>query len=159
MSETRTILDTRNEQQQITKTTRIEVIETEHGDQLLKDGYGIGGDSEDIYANYVKVLLRNDLSGKSIAIIGGGSLILPRLLRPYNITKCDVFELEPEILAWAKRKHGPFGQRFNFIVGDYKTTLVDLYDLIVFDASDVLDEVLLNNKLNPGGKLVVTGAD
>jgi hypothetical protein len=61
--------------------------------------------------------------GNKVAVIGGGFCVLPRLLLDCQV---DVYETIQELAQYV-----PPGA--NFIVGDWSTTLVDAYNVIVYD--------------------------
>ena len=78
----------------------------------------------------------------SIALIGGGTFILPRLLGHLNPV---VFELRSLLV----KEFCPKGVRC--IVGDYRATLTGTYDVIVYDLGGDVPRENLATHLNPGG--------
>ena len=84
------------------------------------------------------------IAGKSIAWIGGGFCIGPRL---FVGAKSTVYEIEPDL-----REFCPEG--VEFIPGDDRDTLTGTYDVIVYDlGGDVPRETLLKH-LKPGGVIL-----
>lgn len=80
--------------------------------------------------------------GCSVAIIGGGFGILPRLLwKDYTIT---VHEIEPRLDRFTPNW-------CNFIPGDWRATITGTYDVIVYDLGGDVPREELQPHLNPGG--------
>lgn len=89
----------------------------------------------------------------SIAFIGGGFCVLPGWVSLRRWATIDVYEIEQDIIDW-NNTNNPLAGQFNFIVGDYLTTLTGTYEVIVYDLVDPPDEALLNSHLAAGGLLL-----
>ena len=80
--------------------------------------------------------------GCTVAIIGGGLGILPRLLwKDYTIT---VHEIEPRLDRFTPNW-------CTFIPGDWRTTISGTYDVIVYDLGGDVPVEELTPHLAPGG--------
>jgi len=86
------------------------------------------------------------LYGKSVAWIGGGFCIGPRVFAIADCTQ-TVYEIEP-----ALREFCPEG--VEFISGDYRETMRGNYDVIVYDLGGDTPRKFLERHLNPGGKIL-----
>lgn len=84
---------------------------------------------------------------ESVAVIGGGFCILPRLLG--SALDIDIYEIVPEL-----ERFRPWHAAF--IPGDWRDTLRGTYDVIVYDIGDLSreDRERLTSHLNPGGLLL-----
>lgn len=89
------------------------------------------------------VMTIGDLDGKSVAWIGGGLCIGPRMFALARCTQ-DVYEIEPSL-----REFCPDGVAF--AVGDWRNTLTSKYDIIIYDLGDQVPRDILTKHLNPGG--------
>ena len=87
-----------------------------------------------------------DPNGKSVAWIGGGFCIGPRLFATANCRQV-VFEIEPSL-----REFCPEG--VEFIPGDYRETMTGKYDVIIFDLGGDVPRDLLTKHLSDGGKIL-----
>lgn len=83
---------------------------------------------------------------KTVAIIGGGFSIIPRVLRIARHTM-TVYEIEGKLERFCPNYA-------TFIPGDWRTTLTGRYDVIVYDIGDTPDRATLEAHLNPGGLLL-----
>lgn len=111
------------------------------GQSLLAD------DSLDTHARAARFALdAAPLTGKTVAWIGGGFCVGPRL---FAIADCKqtVYELEPRLAEFA-----PEGVRF--IAGDYRDTLSGKYDIIVYDLGGDVPRGLLAQFIAPGGMIL-----
>lgn len=86
------------------------------------------------------------LKGKTVAWIGGGFCIGPRL---FTIADCQqtVYEIEPTLAEFC-----PKG--ITFVVGDYQDTLKGQFDVIVYDWNWDIPYDHLSKHLNPGGVIL-----
>jgi spermidine synthase len=88
-----------------------------------------------------------------VAVVGGGLCVLPRVLALRAWGALDVYELEPALVRWVQ-EWLPVSRRWRFVVGDYRETLVDRYDLIVYDLAEPMDARRLSEHLAPGGAII-----
>jgi hypothetical protein len=97
------------------------------------------------YASLVTWALRvAPITGKSIAWIGGGFAVGPRL---FTDAKNDVYEIEPGMQQFCPKEA-------TFILGDYQDTLRGTYDVIIYDLGGDTPEEFLSRHLNPGGVIL-----
>ena len=109
---------------------------------------GIAAEEPSEYAFLVACALDcAPINGKSIAWIGGGFHVGPRL---FVGAKSTVYEIEPDF-----REFCPEG--VEFIPGDWRDTITGTYDVIVYDlGGDVPRETLMRH-LKPGGVILPKG--
>ena len=114
--------------------------------EVFKDGFVICDDSSetvDRVTGYLSV--PSNLYEKSVAWIGGGLCVGPKLFASYYC-KQTIFEIEPEMEEFC-----PEGAKF--VAGDWRETFHGSYDVIVYDlAGNVPEE--LSKHLNPGGVIL-----
>lgn len=117
---------------------------------ILKDGICLATESPDELARMARIALHIDAmpSNRRITMIGGGTFILPRLLRKRRM---NVFEPERDLVRFCP-------DNALFLHGDYRE-LIAAYppsDVIVFDAipETCYDEMILRAALRPGGILL-----
>ena len=84
------------------------------------------------------------VAGKSIAWIGGGFCVGPRL---FVGAKSTVYEIEPDL-----REFCPGDAEF--MVGDYRETMTGTYDIIIYDLGGDVPRGHLSNHLTPGGVIL-----
>jgi len=89
-----------------------------------------------------------NLEGKSVAWIGGGFCIGPRVFAISGCTQ-DVYEIEPSLSEFCP-------QDVTFIPGDYRDTMRGRYDVIVFDLGGEIPVEFLSRHLKPGGRIIPT---
>ena len=137
------ILDSRN------VTTREELRVERNGD-YWRIWYGNGllaDDSKDTLARSAEFAMEaGPLTGRSIAWIGGGLCVGPRL---FAIAECKqvVYEIEP-----ALKEFCPDG--IEFIPGDWWETISGRYDVIVYDLGGPVPRETLALFLAPGGVIL-----
>jgi hypothetical protein len=114
------------------------------GHRMIKRGSAfICNEALEEFGRCAKLLLDLRLPPRSsIAIIGGGFCIMPRLLQGRGLT-ITVFEIEPALARFCP-------DNCTFIPGDYHETLQGRYDGIIYDLPIALDTDL-TPYLNPGG--------
>ena len=132
-------------------TVREEFYVTTHvggGHRLLMWGNAcVSDDGEGTLARCASwAISLGNLQGKTVAWIGGGFCIGPRL---FAIADCKqtVYEIEP-----ALREFCPEG--VEFVAGDYRDTLTGLFDVIVYDLGGEVPRETLSRHINPGGKIL-----
>ena len=122
----------------------------------------------DLYARVILWMVgaRMPITAK-IGTVGAGTCYLQRLLNVRfreeapGANTIDVFEIHQEIADWNIAEWGVNQFGWNFVVGDYLTTLVadaaydGVYDLLIHDAFDTPDRPALEAKLTPTGTLLV----
>jgi len=116
------------------------------GDKLVCD------DGDETYARAAKFAVKaRNLQGKTVAWIGGGFGVGPRVFDVSNCTQ-TIYEIEPALSEF-------FPPRFTFVPGDWHTAITGLFDVIVYDLGLPTPEeiTLLNLHLAANGKLL--GAD
>jgi len=120
----------------------------EPGNQFIKRGgvYLCGDDPDAKVRAFDFAIAAGDLTGKSVAWIGGGMCVGPRLFAVQNCTQ-TVFEIEPALGEFCP-------QGVAFIPGDWHTALTGRFDLIIWDIDDDPPYGLLNPHLNRGGKVI-----
>ena len=129
---------------------RLRVITDQQGFRHVVLGNAtIASDTDDQVAAMARHVVAMPARPNTVAWIGGGLCVGPRIARGKVRDRQDVYELRPQL------------QRFcpnyaTFIVGDWSTTLAGLYDVIVYDLGELSDNdrVLLNQHLAPGGMLL-----
>ena len=130
------------------ETLKVRVIREPNGTRhLLVGNRTEASDSPDQWAAVAKHVAAFPARPETVAWIGGGFCIGPRIARGRVRTRQDVYELRP-LLA----KYCP--AYATFVPGDYRTTLTGLYDVIVYDIGDAPDRATLETHLNPGGLLL-----
>jgi hypothetical protein len=97
------------------------------------------------------VFAASPLTGKTVAWIGGGFCIGPRL---FSIASCKqtVYEIEP-----ALERFCPDG--ITFIPGDWRDNLTGKFDVIVYDLGGPIPYDILAQHLNPGGIILPKAND
>lgn len=92
------------------------------------------------------VLEAGPLAGKSVAWIGGGFCVGPRV---FAIADCKqtVYEIEPALAEFC-----PEG--VEFVPGDYRDTMRGTYDVIVYDLGGDVPREFLSKHLNDGGVIL-----
>jgi hypothetical protein len=121
------------------------VIHAGDGHRVVMRGErGVADDGDFTWARSARFAASVPPSAHTIAVIGGGLCVLPRLLRWASVT---VYEIEP-----ALRRFCPNG--VVFVPGDWKNTLSGPYDVIVYDVGDTPDRSLLEQHLARGGVLL-----
>jgi hypothetical protein len=88
-------------------------------------------------------LQARNLQRKTVAWIGGGFCIGPRLFDISNCTQ-TIYEIEPALAEFCPRN-------MTFIPGDYRATLTGTYDVIVYDLGGEVPRKELSAFLNSGG--------
>lgn len=91
----------------------------------------------------------------TIAFVGAGFCLGPQLAnlnRQWD--KIDVYEQQQPIIDW-NAVNTPGANRWNFIQGDYRQTMLGRYNVILYDAPvDDFDGNFLRSHLRPGGLLL-----
>jgi spermidine synthase len=92
------------------------------------------------YAQYALDILALEPQPRRIAIVGGGTCILPRLLG--SIPMIDVYELDSAIVDWIKATFHQASTRWRLIAGPYEETLrpTARYDVVFFDVAGPMPE-------------------
>lgn len=88
-------------------------------------------------------LSAKNLQRKTVAWIGGGLCLGPRLFDISNCTQ-TIYEIEPALAEFCPN-------RFTFIPGDWRSTISGTYDVIVYDLGDDVPRQELTPFLAPGG--------
>jgi len=118
------------------------------GHRMLKWGEQIVADDGDgtLLRGARFALEAGSLTGKSIAWIGGGLCIGPRL---FAIADCKqtVYEIEP-----ALREFCPEG--VEFVLGDWRDTISGKFDTVIFDLGGEIPRETLLKHLKPGGVIL-----
>lgn len=137
---------------EVTMTTTITIEEMVHAGEgylmVMRGNQCIASESDFDVARSARFLLALREAGivsGTVAHIGGGMCIAPRLLG--TAFRHDVYEIEPSL-----RRYVPEGA--NFIEGDYGDTLPTAgrtYDVILYDLGDETPAEQLAAYLNPGG--------
>ena len=107
----------------------------------------VHSDNDDSVARVTRFALAAiPFDGKTVAWIGGGLCIGPRL---FAIADCKqtVYEIEPALYEFCP-------DRVLFIPGDWKDTIKGKYDLIIYDLGGEVPRETLAKYLNPGGKIL-----
>lgn len=87
-----------------------------------------------------------DMRGRSVAWIGGGFCIGPRLLL-YGGAVQTVYEIEPALAEFCPRG-------VTFVPGDWRDTFYGQFDAIIFDLGDAVPYGELRPFLAPGGVIL-----
>lgn len=139
------VLDARNVH------VREELVVTTHSGQgysmVLRGGTLVCDDSPDTHSRIAKLALAAaPLKGKSVAWIGGGLCVGPRL---FAIADCvqTVYEIEPRLVEFC-----PSDVRF--VTGDWRDSISGKFDVIVYDLGGDVPHDLLAKFLNSGGKVI-----
>lgn len=104
-------------------------------------------DSPEQHAVAVKyAIAAAPLAGKSVAWIGGGLCVGPRLFAIADCTQ-TVYEIEPALFEFC-----PSG--VTFIGGDWRDTITGKFDVIVYDLGGDTPKEELAKFLNLGGKIL-----
>jgi spermidine synthase len=126
------------------------VIRHEQGSRVAYRGqHNIAREGQGDSVAYVQWLLELYQQGVqlgTVAHIGGGFCVMPRLMPNFAHT---VFEIEPELAEFARD--------FTFILGDWHDTLMGTFDVILYDTGHLPDpeEVTkLHSHLTEGGILL-----
>jgi len=130
-----------------TVTDELRVVEHQGFSRLFLGEGLLADDSPEMYGRCAKMTLEAlPLKGKSVAWIGGGLCVGPRL---FAIADCHqiVYEIEPALAEFC-----PVG--VEFIPGDYRETMRGNYDVIVYDLGGDTPRKFLERHLNPGGKIL-----
>jgi len=136
-----------------TKTVDDSLVETKHTglgyNIVLRGDRGVCDDNQDTYARAAKFAIDANPAGKSVAWIGGGLCVGPKV---FAIAGCrqTVYEIEPALAEFC-----PEGVRF--VPGDWQATIRGQFDVIVYDLGGEVDKALLTPHLAPGG--LILGAD
>ena len=88
-------------------------------------------------------LAASPLRGKSVAWIGGGTCLGPRLFQECGCIQ-TVYEIEPALAEFCPHA-------VSFVLGDWRKTLAGKYDLIVYDLGEKVPRNDLTAHLKPGG--------
>jgi len=110
----------------------------------LINGAAVATEGDDQTAKMARFVMEMSLPA-SIAWIGGGFCIGPRLVVALCGADQIVYEIEPALAEFC-----PKGA--TFIPGDYRTTLTGKYDVIVYDLGGEVPD--LTAHLNPGGMIL-----
>lgn len=115
------------------------------GDMVITDDRGcIAAADQDCYARAARFALdAAPFAGKSVAWIGGGLCIGPRL---FAIGDCGqaVYEIEPALEEFC-----PKG--VTFIPGDWRDTISGRFDVVIFDLGGEVPREELAKFLTPSG--------
>lgn len=117
------------------------------GIHVMQGTMQIASDDMDCYARAAHFAIdAADLDGKTVAWIGGGLCIGPKV---FAIADClqVIFEIEPALAEFV-----PKGA--SFIAGDWANTFTGMYDVIVWDIPGEPPRSILATYLNPGGKIL-----
>ena len=107
----------------------------------------VHSDNDDFVARVARFALSaSPIEGKSVAWIGGGLCIGPRL---FAIASCKqtVYEIEPALAEFCP-------EDVKFVPGDWKDTINGSYDVIVYDLGGDVPREVLAKHLNPGGVIL-----
>jgi len=124
-------------------------VDGEPGDRkiLTSDRGCLAAEDQDCYARAARFAIASSpLVGKSVAWIGGGLCVGPRLFAIADCTQ-DVYEIEPSL-----REFCP--QSAVFVSGGWEDTLNKMYDLIIWDIDDNPPYAKLARWLSPNGKII-----
>lgn len=137
------------------KTIPDNLVEQLHGlgyRLIFRGSFVICDDSDDTFARVAKLAIKaRNLQQKSVAWIGGGLCVGPRVFDVANCTQ-TVYEIEPALAEFCPNN-------MTFVPGDWHDTLAGNFDIIVFDLGTPTPEevALLSTHLNLNGRLL--GAD
>jgi spermidine synthase len=124
-------------------------IYAKNGTRLVLNNAGecIAADQDDIHARAAKFAIEaGRLFGKSVAWIGGGLCVGPRVFAAAEC-KQTVYEIEPALAEFC-----PKG--IEFVAGDWRTTIEGKFDIIVYDLGDEVPRDTLSAYLAPGGSIL-----
>lgn len=121
------------------------------GDVIMSRERGcIASADQDCYARAARFALdAAPFTGKTIAWIGGGLCVGPRLFAMVECTQ-DVYEIEVELKEFC-----PPGVAF--AAGDWRDTLKAKYDVIIYDLGGETPAGELSKFLRPGGMILPKG--
>lgn len=114
---------------------------------VMRDGMCVCSDGHDAHDRAAVFLAAaTPLTGKSVAWIGGGMCVGPRL---FSLSNCaqTVYEIEPALAEFC-----PEG--IKFVPGDWRTTLSSTYDLIIYDLGEDVPTAALSQFLSPNGLIL-----
>lgn len=98
---------------------------------------------------------------ESIAMIGGGVMMMALTIDKMDFETKDVYDIEPLYKEWNENRpcNMPKPENWNWIIGDWRRTIgTKKYDIILFDAENTISDPLKEN-LTKIGKLLVANWD
>lgn len=124
------------------------IVHAGMGHRMIMEGDAcLCDESPETYARAARFAeAAGDLVGKTVAWIGGGLCVGPRV---FAIAGCaqTVFEIRPSL-----REFCPPG--VTFVEGDWLDTFHGFFDLIVYDLGGDAPRSILKDYLNPGGRIL-----
>jgi len=157
----RTLL-TRTDLVETPTDTSLRLYETDDGFFTLRKGRDLLMSDHDMESTGACLMLVLDLFKVwnpkwSLAMIGMGLTVIPRLLKFAPLADRTIYELEQCIIDWNTKEAPWKGElvQWNIVKGDYRKTLAGPHDVLIHDAGDVPSDTFLREHVRPGGYVCV----
>jgi len=126
--------------------------------RLVVDGMEYKGNTEHEKLQYeamlTKIVKHDFPKHPTVAMLGAGTFYFQARLNLMNWVKKDVYEINPKVREWCEENLQRYTKGWNWIMGDWKDTLKDKYDLVIYECDETFVDKKFENHINKGGLVI-----